>query len=224
VSRDLAINITDPQAVINLLFVDDIIECFMTLFDDRGATSSFVDPPSPYQITVGELAKQITRFAAIRDNLMMEPVGAGLVRALYSTYVSYLPTNCFSYPLPQHADARGVFVEMMKTPDAGQFSFFTARPGMTRGGHYHNTKTEKFLVIIGNARFRFRHMFSEEFYELHANGEEPMIVETIPGWAHDVTNVGESDLICMLWANEIFDRNNPDTFQSPLKSICQSLK
>ena len=158
----------------------------------------------------------MNRFKASRDNLITEPVGTGLVRALYSTYVSYLPPERFTYQVQQHGDARGVFVEMLKTPDAGQFSFFTAHPGITRGGHYHHSKTEKFLVIKGKACFRFRHMLTGEFYELHTSGEQSEIVETVPGWTHDVTNVGEDELICMLWANEIFDRDKPDTFSCPV--------
>ena len=138
------------------------------------------------------------------------------MRALYSTYVSYLPPSRFTYPVQQHGDARGVFVEVLKTQDGGQFSFFTAHPGITRGGHYHHSKTEKFLVIKGKACFRFRHMLTGEFYELYTSGEHSEIVETVPGWSHDVTNVGDEELICMLWANEIFDHDKPDTFACPL--------
>jgi UDP-2-acetamido-2,6-beta-L-arabino-hexul-4-ose reductase len=105
---------------------------------------------------------------------------------------------------------------MLKTLDAGQFSFFTAHPGITRGGHYHHSKTEKFLVIKGKACFRFRHMLTGQFYEQYTSGEQSEIVETVPGWTHDVTNVGDDELICMLWANEIFDRDKPDTFACPL--------
>jgi UDP-2-acetamido-2,6-beta-L-arabino-hexul-4-ose reductase len=100
---------------------------------------------------------------------------------------------------------------MLKTKDAGQFSFFTAHPGITRGGHYHHTKTEKFLVINGKASFKFRHISTGESYELFVDGEESRIVETAPGWSHDVTNIGENELVVMLWANEIFDREKPDT-------------
>ena len=143
-------------------------------------------------------------------------MGTGFLRALYSTYVSYLPTENFSYSVPQHGDQRGVFVEMLKTPTAGQFSFFTAHAGITRGGHYHHTKTEKFLVIKGKARFGFRHILTGETYELYTSGEQAQIVETVPGWSHDITNVGEEEMIVMLWANEIFDRSRPDTFAHPV--------
>jgi UDP-2-acetamido-2,6-beta-L-arabino-hexul-4-ose reductase len=143
--------------------------------------------------------------------LITERVGSGLTRALYSTYVSYLPPTRFVYDVPKYGDDRGVFVEMLKTPDCGQFSYFTAHPGITRGGHYHHSKTEKFLVIKGSARFGFRHMMTNETHELFTTGEKPQVVDTVPGWTHDITNVGQDEMVVMLWANEIFDRDLPDT-------------
>jgi len=118
--------------------------------------------------------------------------------------------------VPQHADPRGVFVEMLKTPDAGQFSYFTAHPGITRGGHYHHSKTEKFLVIKGKARFKFRHVETGQVHQLFTSGDLPEIVETVPGWTHDITNTGTTEMIVMLWANEVFDRARPDTFACPV--------
>ena len=138
-------------------------------------------------------------------------MGVGLTRALYATYISYLPTEKFSYEVAQHADPRGIFVEMLKTQDSGQFSYFTAHPGVTRGGHYHHTKTEKFLVIKGNALFRFRHLVTDELFELETTIDAPQIVDTIPGWSHDITNIGDDEMVVMLWANENFDRQRPDT-------------
>ena len=140
----------------------------------------------------------------------------GLTRVLNATYLSYIPVEDFTTPLVQHADERGVFVEMLKTLDSGQFSFFTAHPGVTRGGHYHHSKSEKFLVIKGEAQFRFQHIVTAEQHEIITSGEEPTIVETIPGWAHDITNIGNQELIVMLWANEVFDRDKPDTYSFPL--------
>jgi UDP-2-acetamido-2,6-beta-L-arabino-hexul-4-ose reductase len=143
-------------------------------------------------------------------------VGRGLTRALYSTYVSYLPAEHFSYVVPMHSDARGVFVEMLKTEDSGQFSYFTAHPGITRGGHYHHSKTEKFLVIKGKALFKFRHMDTGETHSIYTDGDNAKIVETVPGWTHDITNIGDQEMIVMLWANEIFDRERPDTYACAL--------
>ena len=169
IARDLPIEINDPFAVIRLVYVDDLVDNFMALLTGGESTSSrsdiaYVEVTPKYQITVSELADQLNRFKATRDNLITEPVGSWLIRSLYSTYVSYLPPERFVYPVQRHGDARGVFVEMLKTPNVGQFSFFTAHPGITRGGHYHHSKSEKFLVIKGKARFRFRHMITGEFY------------------------------------------------------------
>ena len=221
IARDLPIQINDPSAVIRLVYVDDVLNNFMALMNGLEGINcrqgnAFVDVAPEYTISVGELADQLHRFKATRDDLITAPVGTGLLRALYSTYVSYLPPESFTYPVQQHGDARGVFVEMLKTSDSGQFSFFTAHPGITRGGHYHHSKTEKFLIIKGKACFRFRHMLTGELYELHTSGESSEIVETVPGWTHDVTNVGDDELICMLWANEIFDRDKPDTYACSL--------
>jgi UDP-2-acetamido-2,6-beta-L-arabino-hexul-4-ose reductase len=219
-THDLPIKINDSTTPLKLVYIDDVINRFIQLMDgaDRDVDDSGCEILHPqYTTTVGELAHQLQAFKDSRVNLITERVGAGLVRALYSTYVSYLPTNSFVYPVPLYGDARGVFVEMLKTPDCGQFSYFTAYPGVTRGGHYHHSKTEKFLVIKGVARFKFRHMYTGEEFELVSNGEVPTIIETIPGWTHDVTNIGSDELVVTLWANEIYDHAHPDTYACLLK-------
>lgn len=216
VARDLPIQINDPQARITLVYIDDVIKCFIAVMDGQQAGQSFVSVTPEYSITVGELAEQLHTFRDSRASMITESVGTGLVRALYSTYLSYLPPERFTYQVPKYGDPRGVFVEMLKTKDSGQFSYFTAHPGITRGGHYHHSKTEKFLVIKGRACFRFRHIISGEFYELFTDGEHPEIVETVPGWTHDITNVGDDEMVVMLWANEIFDREHPDTYNRPV--------
>ena len=219
VARDLPIQVNDPAAHVALVYVDDLIARFVQLMDgaDVAVDAAGFDVVSPqYSITVGELARQIQAFRQSRSTLVTERVGTGLVRALYATFVSYLPVESFSYGVPQHSDPRGVFVEMLKTPDAGQFSYFTAHPGITRGGHYHHSKTEKFLVIKGQARFKFRHMHTGQSHELITTGDKPEIVETVPGWTHDITNIGLDEMVVMLWANEVFDRGRPDTFACPL--------
>lgn len=219
IARDLPIQINDPAAPVTLVYVDDVIERFLQLMDGADAAvdaEGFATVAPQYSTTVGELARQVQAFKDSRGTLMTERVGAGLVRALYATYVSYLPVEAFTYTVPQHSDPRGVFVEMLKTPDCGQFSFFTAHPGITRGGHYHHTKTEKFLVIKGQARFKFRHMQSGQTHELVTRGDKAEIVETVPGWTHDITNIGADEMVVMLWANEVFDRARPDTYACPL--------
>jgi UDP-2-acetamido-2,6-beta-L-arabino-hexul-4-ose reductase len=212
--RGLPIKINDPAAELQLVYVDDVINKFISLMQATNSRGGFQEVLPTYTTSVGNLAAQIEAFKNSRNSLVTERVGTGFVRALYATYVSYLPADEFSYEIPKYGDSRGEFVEMLKTPDAGQFSFFTAHPGITRGGHYHHTKTEKFLVIRGKARFGFRHMISGEKHELVTNGAKPEIVETVPGWTHDITNIGEDEMIVMLWANEIFDREHPDTITS----------
>lgn len=214
--RGLPIQINDPHAAISLVYIDDVIDCFVSLMDGRIDGQRFMDVEPVYSITVGELAAQLEDFRDSRETLTTDAVGTGLTRALYSTYLSYVPPESFTYPVPKHGDERGVFVEMLKTKDSGQLSFFTAHPGITRGGHYHHSKTEKFLVIKGEACFRFRHIVSGEFHELFTSGDEPVIVETVPGWTHDITNVGSDEMVVMLWANEIFDREKPDTYARPV--------
>ena len=219
IARGLPIQVNEPAAPVTLVYVDDVIECFVQLMDGADAAvgpDGFATVAPQYTTTVGELARQIQAFKNSRAMLMTERVGTGLVRALYATYVSYLPVESFAYTVPQHTDPRGVFVEMLKTPDCGQFSYFTAHPGITRGGHYHHSKTEKFLVIKGQARFKFRHMQTGQSHELVTTGEKAEVVETVPGWTHDITNIGSDEMVVMLWANEVFDRSHPDTFACPL--------
>lgn len=219
IARGLPIQVNDPNAAVTLVYIDDVLDRFIDLMDGADAAldaEGFETVAPQYTVTVGELARQITAFRESRDSLVIDRVGAGFIRALYATYVSYLPVESFAYQVPQYADTRGVFVEVLKTPDCGQFSFFTAHPGITRGGHYHHTKTEKFLVIKGQACFRFRHMQTGQTHELETTGTKPEIVETVPGWTHDITNTGSDEMVVMLWANEIFDRAKPDTFACPV--------
>ena len=210
-ANNLPIHINDPEALIRLVYVDDVIKDFMQLLKLRPAGVFRPEVAPEYSIKVGDLASQLSAFKDSRDSMISEAVGVGLTRALFATYLSFLRPEQFSYTVQAHADERGRFVEMLKTKDSGQFSFFTAYPGITRGGHYHHTKNEKFLVIQGVARFCFRHIESGETYEQFTNGQTPEVVQTVPGWSHDITNVGENEMIVMLWANEIFDRANPDT-------------
>lgn len=219
VARNIPIDINNPNSPLTLVYIDDVVECFMNLVDGiepQRDEFGFSTVQPEYKTTVGDVAAQIQSFGEIRKTSTIGGVGTGLTRGLYATYVSYLPASLFSYPLNQHRDHRGIFVEMLKTTDSGQFSFFTAPPGVTRGGHYHHSKTEKFLVVKGSACFRFKHMLTGEYHELTTDDENPEIVETVPGWTHDITNVGNGEMIVMLWANEIFCKARPDTFARPL--------
>jgi UDP-2-acetamido-2,6-beta-L-arabino-hexul-4-ose reductase len=214
IARDLPITINDPAAPLELVYVDDVLAAFMSALADPSTTAPVVQPV--YRTTVGEVADLIRQFRVSRDTLITERVGTGFVRALYATFVSYLPPDSFGYEVKRYVDPRGAFVEMLKTRDSGQFSVFTAHPGVTRGGHYHHTKTEKFLVVRGRARFRFRHMATGDTHQILTSADAPRVIETIPGWTHDITNIGEDEMIVALWANEIFDRAKPDTYACPV--------
>lgn len=214
ISRNIPIVVNDPAAILRLVYIDDVVDIFLGVLSGNLPETEFLDVSPVYETTVGNVAKILKKLAESRYTLTTPPVGLGLMRALHSTYLSHLPPASFAYEVPKHSDSRGVFVEMLKTETSGQFSYFTAFPGITRGGHYHHTKTEKFLVIQGKAHFKFRHIVTNEINEIITTGHEALIVETVPGWAHDITNIGEELMIVLLWANEIFDRENPDTIGS----------
>lgn len=216
ISQNLPIQINDAASLIQLVYVDDVIHRFISIMDGSVVDQHYFTIDPQYEITVGTLVDKLNSFKESRDSLFVEQVGTGLDRALYSTYLSYLKPEQFAYDLVKHEDPRGVFSEMFKTKDNGQVSYFTAHPGITRGGHYHHTKNEKFLVVKGEALFKFRHVITDEFYELKVSGVNPRVVETVPGWTHDITNVGDDEMIVMLWANEVFDKNSPDTYAKPL--------
>jgi len=213
--RDIPINIINSDDLVDLVYIDDVIKNFIKVMDNskkKNGIKDFHAVNPVYQITVGDLAKQLFAFKKIRETSKLDRVGTGLIRALYSTYVSYLPKQQFSYPIKGHNDPRGNFIEILKTPDCGQFSCFTILPNYTRGNHYHHSKTEKFLVIKGNALFKFFHLDTSDVYEIKVNSDKPVIVESIPGWAHNIKNIGTKEMVVLLWSNEIFDHSNPDTF------------
>lgn len=215
ISRGLPITISAPETELQLVYVDDVVNAFIA-FAMRPAEP--IDLGPIYATTLGALAAQLEAFRDSRQTLITGAVGTGYLRALHATYVSYLDPSNFAYDLVAHIDPRGSFVEMLRTPDSGQFSFFTAHSGITRGGHYHHTKTEKFLVIQGKARFGFRHILTNETFEIVTSSDRPQVVETVPGWSHDVTNIGDDTMVVMLWANELFDREKPDTIAAEVLS------
>lgn len=215
-ARGLPLPIDDPSSPLSLLDVDDLIGPWLELVANRPEHSGFSEPQNVHRTSVGEVANLISAIADARSRREVGEVGNGLARALYLSFIAALPTEKASYSLDAHTDARGSFVEILKTPASGQFSCFTAHPGVTRGGHYHHSKVEKFLVTHGTGRFRFRHVLSGESYELTSSAGEPRMIETIPGWAHDVTNIGNDELVVLAWANEQFDPERPDTYPMPL--------
>ncbi|MEO6527854.1 MAG: NAD-dependent epimerase/dehydratase family protein [Gemmatimonadaceae bacterium] len=216
-THGLPVTIHDPASPLHLVYVDAVVESMIGLLHSAPRTGP-VEVEPVYATTVGDVVALLRDFVASRETHVVPRVGSGFVRALYATYLSYIPPADFSYELKRHGDARGVFAEMLKTSDSGQFSFFTAHPQVTRGGHYHHTKNEKFLVVKGRARFRFKHIVLGDVHEIEVADEEARVVEAVPGWAHDITNIGREELVVMLWTNEVFDPEKPDTVAAPLSS------
>lgn len=212
IARDIPVTINNHDSLLRLVYIDDVVKGFEDMINKDGESFSMNEIKPEFSIKLGDLAKQIYSFKDYQNTLYSDRVGGGLIRALYATYVSFLPPKNFVHSLPENKDERGRFVEILKTIDSGQFSFFTANASVTRGEHFHHTKTEKFLVVKGSAKFKFRNIRTNEIIEFFTSHETPKIVQSIPGWAHDITNVGKDELIVFLWANEVFDRSFPDTF------------
>lgn len=217
VANDRDFTIHDPDSRLRLVYIDDLVEELIRALANPPEGLTFRAVSREYETTVGEVAGIIAGFAEDRTSLKVGRVGNGLVRALYATYLTYLPHDSFSYDMPGYSDPRGMFVEVLKTSDCGQFSFFTCLPGVTRGQHYHHTKTEKFVVVQGRAVFRSRDLMTGALHEIEARAEEPRVVQTIPGWIHDITNSGTDNLIVLVWASEIFDRAHPDTISGKVE-------
>lgn len=215
VAGGLPVRPEDPSKFVDLIFVEDVVTAIIASLEIPGDGLTRGMATTVYRVGMGALLEQIQAFEKCRvSNFKVERVGWGLVRALYSTYVSYQQKDRFGYLLPGHRDPRGVFVEILKTPDSGQFSYFTINPGYARGGHYHHTMTEKILVVKGTAVIRLRHLLTGELVEIPTSGDRPEVVDTIPGWAHEINNIGTDELVVMLWANEIYDPAHPDTIPS----------
>ncbi|NOQ13741.1 MAG: NAD-dependent epimerase/dehydratase family protein [Methyloprofundus sp.] len=213
ITRDLPIQVNDESAELSLVYIDDVIQQFVRHLDENRKSMTLYADISPLYIkTLGEIKALLFAFKSSRKELLLPRVGRGFERALYATYLSFLPADQFSYCLNGHKDQRGTFYEFVKTLDSGQVSISTTAPGITRGSHYHNTKNEKFLVIKGKASIKHRQIHGNEVIEYLVSDQQMEVVEMIPGYTHDITNIGDSEMILLLWANETFDREAPDTY------------
>ena len=169
-----------------------------------------------YPVTVGRLATLLEEFRASRKNLTLPDFADGFQKKLYSTYLSYLKTDDFSYPLKMNSDQRGSFTEFVRTLGSGQFSVNVAKPGIVKGNHWHHTKNEKFLVVSGRAVIRFRSIFADEVIEYKVSGEHLEVLDIPVGYTHNIENIGDTDLVTLMWANEPFNPERPDTFFEPV--------
>lgn len=215
ISRDLPIKIDDKDAKVDLVYIDDVVEEFVSLMDSgKSGKGYYYDMGNVYHTTVGEVAQKLNFFHETRENKYVGRVGMGLDRALYATYLSFLDKDNFAYEISAHTDDRGAFMEVIKTMDSGQFSVLRINEkDVVRGEHYHHTKSEKFLIVKGEALFRFVNMLNDDYVEYKINENDNKVIETSPGWAHSIENVGQGELISLIWANEVFDKEKEDTIK-----------
>jgi UDP-2-acetamido-2,6-beta-L-arabino-hexul-4-ose reductase len=214
IARDLPIGISDPAHMIEIVHVDDVVAAFLTLLktevEIHGASFLTVEPA--LRITLGALAEKLRRFRSIRETLVQPDLSDPFDRRLFGTYLSYLPEGGFAYELKPNEDARGILTELLKLGGHGQIFVSRTLPGITRGNHYHDLKTEKFVVLAGEAVIRFRHMITGKIIEYPVSGREIQVVDIPPGWTHSIENIGTSEMLVLFWASEVFDPVRPDTF------------
>jgi len=211
ISNGIDIKINDINVKLTLVYIDDVIKDFITAIKEK-SDKKYYEVGTIYKKTLGEIKDLLYRFKDNRNSLVMPEVASGFKRALYATYLSYLPKDKFSYALTGHKDDRGTFYEILKTIDNGQFSLSTTVSGVERGGHFHHTKNEKFLVVKGEALIQLRSILDDEIIEYRVSDSKMEIVEMIPGYTHNIKNIGDEELILLLWANENFNNDEPDTY------------
>ena len=212
-AHGLSISVHDPSREMTLVYIDDFIkECMRALVGRGTKNGEFYEVPVCYHRSLGEIARIIQEFPSCRNNLSIPKQEDMLTKRLYSSYLSYLPSDQFSYELNEHKDARGLFAEFVRTEGQGQFSVNVAKPGIVKGNHWHASKHEKFLVVSGRGCIRFRLVDGNEITEYDVSGDKLQVVEIPPGYTHSIENVGDEDLVTVMWANENFDPDNPDTY------------
>ena len=217
IAHNLAIEIHDPDRVLELVYIDDVVTAFLDAMEGRAkASDRFYHVDVTHTVALGELAAIIRSFPALRASLEVPDLSDAMVSKLYSTYLSYLPKDAFSYSLEMKCDERGSFTEFLRSADRGQVSVNVAKPGITKGNHWHHSKNEKFLVVRGEACIRFRKVGEDEVITYRVSDRELTVVDIPTGYLHSITNVGSEDLVTLMWASEAFDKNRPDTYYEPV--------
>ena len=211
IARDLDIEVNNRDDKLDLVYIGDLVYAFTQKLYRNQSKELFCAVEIVYTKTLGEVEALLYQFKNSRSKLLIPNIATGFERVLYATYLSFLPKDKFSYKLTGHVDNRGTFYEILKTMDSGQLGISTTKPGITRGNHYHNTKSEKFLVMKGHALIELRDINSNEIIQFNVNETKLEIVEMIPGYTHNITNIGDTDMILLIWANENYDSENPDT-------------
>lgn len=216
VARELPIRVDAPEKELSLVYIDDVVATFLPFVsgqEQEKGNSPYVEISPVHRITLAYLSKMILGFNASRENLTYNETRTDpMVRKLYATFLSYLPTDQFSHAADMKHDARGYFAELIKSQHFGQISVSRTKPGVTRGNHWHNTKVEKFIVIEGEARITFRRIDDDdEVLSYEVSGKSIEIVDIPPGYTHAIENIGTGDVLTIFWAGDLFDPNNPDT-------------
>lgn len=213
VAHDLPIQVNDPSVRMKLVYIDDVIEELITALEGKAnRIGRYCEVSVVHSISLGEIVDLIKSFKETRENNSVPDMSDTFIKKLYSTYLSYLPEDKFNYDLKMNVDERGSFTEFIKSPDRGQVSVNISKPGITKGNHWHHTKNEKFLVVSGRGVIRFRKIDSDSVLEYHVNGDKMEVVDIPTGYTHNIENLGDSDMVTIMWANEQFDSNHPDTY------------
>ncbi|MFA6654046.1 MAG: NAD-dependent epimerase/dehydratase family protein [Candidatus Delongbacteria bacterium] len=208
------VTISDRNNIVNLVYIDDVMEKFKKIpfYEYHDKSKFYHDIDTFYTKNLGEIVDTLYKFHDSRNTLLLPNMEDDFQKKLYSTYLSYLPDDGFSYDLKMNVDGRGSFTEFLKSNERGQVSINVTKPGITKGNHWHHTKTEKFLVVSGKAAIRFRNIDSVEMTEYIVSGEKLQVVDIPPGYTHHIMNIGTTDLVTVMWASENFDPQRPDTF------------
>lgn len=213
IAHDLSIQVNNSSEVMNLVYIDDVVnELTNALQGKENKVDLLCEVPVVHTSTLGEIVDLIYSFKKSRDDRSVPDMSDAFTKKLYSTYLSYLPKDKFSYELKMNVDQRGSFTEFIKTPDRGQVSVNILKPGITKGNHWHHTKNEKFLVISGEGVIRFRKIDSDEVIEYFVSGEKMEVVDILPGYTHNIESLGYTDMVIIMWANEPFDSEKSDTY------------
>ena len=213
IARGLPIKVNDPEVILRLVYIDDVVDELMLCMDDREhVENGYGYVPCVYEVKLGKIPELLYSFVETRKNFSLPDFSDGFEKKLYSTYLSYIPEDDYSYPLIMHEDERGSFTEFLKTPDRGQVSVNISHPGIVKGNHWHNTKNEKFLVVKGKGLIRLRKIGEEKVIEYHVSGDKLEVVDIPCGYTHDITNVGDEDMVTVMWVNEVFDPEKADTY------------
>ncbi len=216
--RDIPLKIDNPQTVLQLVYIDDVVNTFIDGMEGKVITedNGFCTVPIVDFVKLETVAQKLTSFHESRKTLELPPFENDFDRKLYAVYTSYLPEDEFSYVLDAKSDERGYFCECLKCRDFGQVSISVTKPGIVRGNHWHNTKTEKFMAIQGSGIVRFRPVCGDEVTAYEVHGHTPEIVDVPPGYTHNIENTGQGELIMLIWSSEQFDPQNPDTYWNPV--------